>query len=139
VLAGLNAPAVIGFAEAGYHAYKINKPGYKATHGHWDGADVPAEYQLNHGGPSEVARGGSATFTTASAFRIRTARLIHPGSATHVTDVDQRSIALDIKPGKDSITVTVPNDSSLVPSGWYLLYVTDKHHTPSKGIWVHVR
>ncbi|WP_405722059.1 kelch motif-containing protein [Streptomyces sp. NBC_01537] len=92
-----------------------------------------------HGGPSKVARGGSATFTTASASRIRTARLIHPGSATHVTDVDQRSVALDIKPGKDSITVTVPENSSLVPSGWYLLYVTDKHRTPSKGVWVRIR
>ncbi|WP_329311130.1 winged helix-turn-helix domain-containing protein [Streptomyces sp. NBC_01262] len=30
-------------------------------------------------------------------------------------------------------------DEGLVPSGWYLLHVTDRHHTPSQGVWVHIR
>lgn len=91
------------------------------------------------GGPKEVARGGSATYTALSADGIGTARLIHPGSATHVTDVDQRSIALDFERTRNAITVTIPHDLALVPSGWYMLFVTDRHHTPSKARWVHIR
>ncbi|QKV96086.1 DUF1929 domain-containing protein [Streptomyces sp. NA02950] len=90
-------------------------------------------------GIRQVHRGETATYATADAARIRTARLIHPGSATHVTDVDQRSIALDIRRGRRSVTVTVPKDPTLVPSGWYMLFVTDRHGTPSKAVWIHVR
>ena len=50
------------------------------------------------------------TFTTAHASTIKTARLIRPSAFTHVTDVEQRSIALDLKKTKDGITVTVPKD-----------------------------
>jgi Domain of unknown function (DUF1929) len=89
-------------------------------------------------GPDEVRRGGSAAFRTADAARIATARLMHPGSATHVTDVDQRSIALKVRRHHGRITVRIPDDPSLVPSGWYMLFVTDRHHTPSKAVWVHV-
>ncbi|MGA5128221.1 galactose oxidase-like domain-containing protein [Streptomyces olivoreticuli] len=91
------------------------------------------------GGPQEAERGGTVTFRTSDAVHIKAARLIHPGSATHVTDVDQRSVALDIKHAGDGVTVSVPRDPSLVPSGWYMLFVTDEHHTPSKAVWVHVR
>ncbi len=92
-----------------------------------------------HGGARQVHRGHTVTYTTAQAARIRTARLIHPGSATHVTDVDQRSVALDLRRGRKSVTVTVPKDPTLVPPGWYMLFVTDRHGTPSKAAWIHVR
>ncbi|TKA13425.1 radical copper oxidase GlxA [Actinacidiphila oryziradicis] len=89
-------------------------------------------------GPSTVARGASATYRTADASHIRTARLMRPSAVTHATDVEQRSIALDIKRGKGSITVTIPEDPSLVPSGWYMLHVTNEDGTPSTGVWVQV-
>ncbi|MER7203379.1 galactose oxidase [Streptomyces sp. CB01635] len=90
------------------------------------------------GGTKTVARGGTATYGSDHATAIRTARLIRPSASTHVTDVDQTSIALDLKKSKDSVTVTVPNDRSLVESGWYMLFVTDDQGTPSKAQWVHV-
>ncbi|MGW6140949.1 galactose oxidase early set domain-containing protein, partial [Streptomyces sp. NPDC055140] len=83
-------------------------------------------------------RGGTATYRSDHATAIRTARLIRPSASTHVTDVDQTSIALDLKKSKDSVTVTVPNNRSLVESGWYMLFVTDDQGTPSKAQWVHV-
>jgi hypothetical protein len=89
-------------------------------------------------GPTEVRRGGSATFRTRDAARIVRARLMHPGSSTHVTDTDQRSIALTLHRGPHSITVTVPKDPTLVPPGWYMVFVTDAHGTPAKARWVHV-
>ncbi|GAA4900051.1 hypothetical protein GCM10023237_19010 [Streptomyces coeruleoprunus] len=47
VLAGLNAPAALSFAEERYHAYKISQPGYKARYGSWHRLDVPRAYRLN--------------------------------------------------------------------------------------------
>ncbi len=47
VLAGLNAPAALSFAEEKYHAYKIAQPAYKARYGSWAPVQVPGEYRLN--------------------------------------------------------------------------------------------
>lgn len=86
----------------------------------------------------EVERGGTAAFRTKDADRIDKARLIHPGSATHVTDFDQRSVALGLKRTKDGIEVTVPKNPSLVPAGWHMLFVTDDQGVPSDARWVHI-
>ncbi|GAA0628858.1 hypothetical protein GCM10009535_00190 [Streptomyces thermocarboxydovorans] len=56
----------------------------------------------------------------------------------YFTDVDQRSIALDLKRTKDGVTVTVPKNRNLVHSGWYMLFVVDDKGTPSKAQWVKV-
>ncbi|WP_394433766.1 radical copper oxidase GlxA [Streptomyces sp. SGAir0957] len=90
------------------------------------------------GGERTIARGGSATYRTRHSSSIRTARLIRPSASTHVTDVDQTSIALGLKKSAGSVTVTVPKNRSLVESGWYMLFVTDDEGTPSKARWVHV-
>ncbi|MCX4558280.1 kelch motif-containing protein [Streptomyces phaeochromogenes] len=90
------------------------------------------------GGPKTIERGGSGTFTSQHASSIKTARLIRPSASTHVTDVDQRSIALDFTKTKDGIEVTVPKSRNLVESGWYMLFVTDDQGTPSKAQWVKV-
>ncbi|MGW2637342.1 galactose oxidase-like domain-containing protein [Streptomyces sp. NPDC001348] len=90
------------------------------------------------GGPQTVARGASGTFTSPHASRIRKVRLIRPSASTHVTDVDQRSVALDFRTSGDKVTVTVPKNRNLVPSGWYMLFVDDAWGTPSKARWVKV-
>ncbi|GAA3770417.1 kelch motif-containing protein [Streptomyces phyllanthi] len=90
------------------------------------------------GGPKTVRRGASATFTTQHASEVKTARLIRPSASTHVTDVDQKSIALDFKATGDTLKVTVPKNRNLVQSGWYMLFVTDDQGTPSKAQWVRV-
>ncbi|MFI5882079.1 galactose oxidase-like domain-containing protein [Streptomyces sp. NPDC051554] len=90
------------------------------------------------GGPESIARGASGTFTSEHASSIKKVRLIRPSASTHVTDVDQRSIALDFKTAGNKITVTVPKDRNLVQSGWYMLFVDDDQGTPSKAVWVKV-
>ncbi|WP_405567321.1 kelch motif-containing protein [Streptomyces phaeochromogenes] len=90
------------------------------------------------GGPKTIERGGTGTFTSQHASSIKTARLIRPSASTHVTDVDQRSIALDFTKTKDGIEVTVPKSRNLVESGWYMLFVTDDQGTPSKAQWVKI-
>ncbi|MFE1314888.1 galactose oxidase-like domain-containing protein [Streptomyces sp. NPDC058755] len=90
------------------------------------------------GGPRTIARGASGTFTSKHASSIKKVRLIRPSASTHVTDVDQRSIALDFKTAGDKVTVTVPKSRNLVQSGWYMLFVDDDQGTPSKAQWVRV-
>ncbi|MEV8072962.1 kelch motif-containing protein [Streptomyces sp. NRRL S-1314] len=90
------------------------------------------------GGPQTIERGGSGTFTSRDAASVKKVRLIRPSATTHVTDVDQRSIALDFTTDGDKVTVTVPKNRNLVQSGWYMLFVTDANGTPSKAQWVQV-
>ncbi|MDT0435911.1 MULTISPECIES: kelch motif-containing protein [Streptomyces] len=90
------------------------------------------------GGPQTIARGASGTFRSPQASSVEKVRLIRPSASTHVTDVDQRSIALDFETSGDRITVTVPKNRNLVQSGWYMLFVDDGEGTPSEAQWVRV-
>lgn len=89
-------------------------------------------------GPTTLRRGAQATFRVRSGLRIATARLMRPSAVTHTTDVEQRSVALGLRRGDGSVTLTVPEDPALAPRGWYMLFVTDSRGTPSRARWVHV-
>ena len=91
------------------------------------------------GGPESVRAGGSATFTSPDAAKVSAARLMRPSAVTHVTDVEQRSIELDLSVRGDRLRVDVPEDRGLVPRGWYMLFVTTGDGVPSEARWVHVR
>ncbi|MFI5473768.1 galactose oxidase-like domain-containing protein [Streptomyces cacaoi] len=90
------------------------------------------------GGPKSIARGDSGTFVSPDAAAVRKVRLVRPSASTHVTDVDQRSIALDFTAAGDRVRVTVPGNRNLVPSGWYMLFVVDGRGVPGKARWVKV-
>ncbi len=90
-------------------------------------------------GPVQVARGSTVWFGIPNVRGVKAARLVRPSAVTHVTDVDQRSIKLGIKRNGDGLDVTIPRGAGLVPSGWYMLFVTDGNGAPSKAHWVHVR
>ncbi len=90
------------------------------------------------GGPQTIERGASGTFTSRAAASVKKMRLIRPSASTHVTDVDQRSIAVDFEVSGDQVTVTVPQGKNLVQSGWYMLFAVDDQGTPSKAQWVKV-
>ncbi|WP_329019445.1 galactose oxidase-like domain-containing protein [Streptomyces sp. NBC_00690] len=90
------------------------------------------------GGPKRIARGGTGTFEVTSEKPLKTAKLMRPSAVTHVTDVDQRTIALKTTRTEGGIEVTVPTNRALVPAGWYMLFVTDDQGTPSEAVWVEV-
>ncbi|SEB98514.1 kelch motif-containing protein [Streptomyces melanosporofaciens] len=94
--------------------------------------------KLTDTAPRTVKPGSKTTYRTAHASAITKMRLIRPGSFTHVTNVEQRSIALDFTRTKDGVTVTLPKDASLMPPGWYMLNAVDDQGTPSKAVWVKV-
>ncbi|MEU9984924.1 kelch motif-containing protein [Streptomyces sp. NPDC050856] len=89
-------------------------------------------------GPRELDRNGRATFRTRDAARIEKARLMRPSAVTHTTDVEQRSIALGLTRGADTVTVEAPLDRTLVPPGWYMLFVVDGDGRPSEAEWIRV-
>lgn len=89
-------------------------------------------------GPKRIKHGESGVFKTKDAASLKSAKLLRPSAVTHVTDVEQRSIALDMEKTADGIEVTVPKNQALVPAGWYMLFVTDDKGTPSEGQWVEV-
>lgn len=72
-------------------------------------------------GPKSIRRCGTGGFTTARGSVITSAKLIRPSAVTHVTDTDQWSVALGLNRTAGGITVTVPDNRALVPSGWYML------------------
>jgi len=90
------------------------------------------------GGPTYLRRGQTASFTTPNAGSIVKARLMHPSAVTHVTDVQQRSIALSIKHERGAVALTIPNGAGLVPSGWYMLFVDNGRGVPSIARWVKI-
>ncbi|MFE7838836.1 galactose oxidase-like domain-containing protein [Streptomyces sp. NPDC057474] len=90
-------------------------------------------------GPQEVDAKGRATFATTHPERVADARLMRPSAVTHSTDVEQRSIALEVTRTRDSVTVDVPADRTLVPPGWYMLFVTDGEGTPSEAKWIQIK
>ncbi|KQX47373.1 MULTISPECIES: kelch motif-containing protein [unclassified Streptomyces] len=103
---------------------------------HKAGADRPVLGE----GPQELDQNGRVTYKTKDAGRIATARLMRPSAVTHTTDVEQRSIELGLRKGQDGMTVTVdvPQDRTLVPPGWYMLFATDANGIPSEAKWVQV-
>ncbi|WP_329621130.1 kelch motif-containing protein [Streptomyces sp. NBC_01255] len=103
---------------------------------HQAGTDRPALGE----GPRELDQNGRATFRTADAGRIVKARLMRPSAVTHTTDVEQRSVEVGLTKGQDgkSVTVDVPQDRTLVPPGWYMLFVTDADGIPSEAKWIQV-
>ncbi|MEV6637579.1 galactose oxidase-like domain-containing protein [Actinoplanes sp. NPDC051470] len=90
-------------------------------------------------GPASISRGGKAFFGTPSPRRIVGARLMRPSAVTHVTDVDQRSVAASVAAAPGGVTLTVPSGRGLVPSGWYMVFLVDDRGVPSAGRWVKVR
>lgn len=90
------------------------------------------------GGPTEITRGHTSVFTTPDPAEIATARLMRPSAVTHVTDLEQRSIALGIDRLGSAVALSVPSGAGLVPSGWYMLFVISQRGTPSVARWVHV-
>jgi hypothetical protein len=89
-------------------------------------------------GPATVGYGQRAVFNTPDAADIRTARLIRPSAVTHMTNLEQRSIALDFTRRGDAIEVSIPTQGAIAPPGYYMLFVTNGAGVPSFARWVQV-
>jgi len=76
---------------------------------------------------------------TPDACRITEACLVRPGAVTHHTDSEQRLVPLHIHATRAcSIRAMVPNDPTLLPPGYYLLFLLDECEIPSVGKFIRV-
>lgn len=89
--------------------------------------------------PSTVERGATMRVPTPDPAGIATARLLRPGAVTHVTDTEQRSVALEVDRVGGAVELTVPKEATIVPAGYYMLFLTAMDGTPSVARWVQVR
>jgi hypothetical protein len=88
-------------------------------------------------GPATLRPGGTGRYPVLDdAAGIATARLIRPSAVTHATNVEQRSVALGLRRIGDRIELTLPAQPAVVPPGYYMLFVTDRHGVPSMAKWV---
>jgi hypothetical protein len=85
------------------------------------------------GAPDRAERGDTITVATSSPGGIDRARLVRLASSTHVTSVDQRSVALDVRPARGGLELDVPGSIQTVPTGFYMLFVVDDRGVPSTG------
>jgi hypothetical protein len=87
--------------------------------------------------PTTVTRGSTIDLSVSQ--QVSKVRLIRPGAYTHVTDTEQRSVALPVVRQADgSVTVTVPENPNLLPPDWYMLFIDNGDNIPSVATWVQV-
>lgn len=86
--------------------------------------------------PASVSRGQSFDVTTDRA--VVSAVLVAPGAVTHANDMHQRAIRLPVVLGSAGLTASLPNSASVVPSGYYMLFVLDSVGIPSVAKFVRV-
>jgi hypothetical protein len=101
------------------------------------GGDGP-ELRDTPEGRETVELGGSIGYRTEDAASVEKMRLIRPGSFTHVTNVEQRSVALDFALTADGVRITLPEEPWLVPPGWYMVVAVDDRGVPSEAVWLRV-
>jgi hypothetical protein len=66
-------------------------------------------------------------------------RLMRPDNPTHVTDVNQRSIAVSFtRTSSGQLWITLPTNPNLVPPSYYMLFAVNSRGLPSTGYWVRV-
>lgn len=86
-----------------------------------------------------LSLGDSVSFKSEDAAKLKKLRLVRPGSFTHVTNVEQSSVALKMRKSEDgTLRTTLPDDPSLVTPGWWMVYGIDKDGIPSKAKWLKV-
>jgi hypothetical protein len=90
---------------------------------------APGVMKLRHSYIIKVTRASSIQYL----------RLMRPDNPTHVTDVNQRSIAVNFtRTASGELWITLPTNPNIVPPSYYMLFAVSKHGLPSTGYWVRV-
>ena len=89
--------------------------------------------------PQAMELGQSYIISVSQASSIKDLRLMRPDNPTHVTDVNERSIAVSFtQAGHGKLRITLPSSPNLVPPSYYMLFAVSHGGVPSAGYWVHV-
>lgn len=85
-----------------------------------------------------AASSGQTVLVTADVSNIASVALIAPGATTHGNDMHQRFVKLPIIKDGTNIRVTIPSSKSLVPPGYYMLFIVDPRGIPSAAKFIRV-
>jgi hypothetical protein len=89
--------------------------------------------------PQDVHYGQAIVIRTQQAADILNASLIAPGLTTHSFNATQRLVDLPIVAAPPAtLNATIPNDRTIAPPGWYMLFILDRDKVPSIARWVHL-
>jgi hypothetical protein len=89
--------------------------------------------------PQDVRHGDRIAIRSPNAAEIASACLIAPGLTTHSFNGAQRLVDLPFTvtpPG--TLDATIPGDRTILPAGWYMLFVLDRDGVPSVARWLRV-
>jgi Galactose oxidase-like, Early set domain len=91
----------------------------------------------NEDAPEDVHYGQGIVIRTQQAADILNASLIAPGLTTHSFNGTQRLVDLPIvATPPTTLNATIPNDRTIAPPGWYILFILDRDKVPSVARWV---
>jgi hypothetical protein len=89
--------------------------------------------------PSGFGLGQTYSIKVNGNSNVVSAVLVAPGAVTHGNDMHQRFIKLRSVPqGKNQLSLTIPASGSVVPPGYYMLFVVDSNGIPSVAKFVRV-
>lgn len=90
--------------------------------------------------PNTATRGQTIAITgnAATGRTITRAVLVAPGSTTHGNDMHQRYINLPVTVSGTSVAAQVPASASLVPPGYYMLFILDSEGVPSIAKFIRI-
>jgi hypothetical protein len=89
--------------------------------------------------PKVMDLGHSYLIKVTQASAIRYLRLMRPDNATHVTDVNERSIGVNFtQAGNGYLKITIPSNDNIVPPSYYMLFAINDKSVPSTASWVRV-
>ncbi len=90
--------------------------------------------------PKVMSLGHSYLIKVPQSSDIKYLRLMRPDNPTHVTDVNERSVAVSFtQAGPGELRITLPSNANLLPPSYYMLFAVNRHGVPSDGYWVQVR
>lgn len=96
-------------------------------------------------GPQPIITAAPAMLKLGQSFSVSTDRggmtsavLVAPGATTHGNDMHQRAIKLNVQVLANGLNATLPASASLVPPGYYMLFVMDSLGVPSIAKFVQV-
>ena len=89
--------------------------------------------------PKVMKPGHSYLVKVSPASSIQYMRLMRPDNPTHVTDVNERSIAVGLKQaGRGLLEITLPSNANIIPPSYYMLFAINGSGVPSTASWVQV-
>jgi hypothetical protein len=81
---------------------------------------------------------GAQISISADTNQISSAVLVAPGATTHANDMHQRFIKLPITANNSIISATLPASSTLVPPGYYMLFILNNNGVPSVAKFIKI-